>query len=96
MDLPFGYFEDDRDDFKMFCNDCREWTVPKLKHVNENTDADGNRGMMVTYAECPECGTDLETKPDWECKFCGSVKYKDLGVNDEIFRTCTDCNRTSI
>ena len=43
---------------------------PVIYTENEFTDADGNRGMKVTYIECPSCGSDLEVN-DGCCIKCG-------------------------
>jgi predicted nucleic-acid-binding Zn-ribbon protein len=53
---------------KLWCNECKLEVYPKFWVVNENTDADGNRGMMVTYIECPICGNEdlKESEPDEE------------------------------
>ncbi len=41
------------------CSECYNDDTPIMKTYLENTDADGNRGIYMTYATCPECGNDL-------------------------------------
>jgi len=38
------------------CPNCNSHKEPKIATFNENTDADGNRGIKVTYVECVDCG----------------------------------------
>lgn len=33
---------------------------PKSKEVYEYADADGNRGIWITYVRCPNCNYDLD------------------------------------
>jgi transcription elongation factor Elf1 len=41
------------------CPHCGSTKSPKVQKVNEYTDADGNRGMMVTYVECRDCEEEI-------------------------------------
>lgn len=38
------------------CPQCSQNSIPDIETANENTDADGNRGMKIIYVECPWCG----------------------------------------
>ncbi|MCG5252604.1 hypothetical protein [Brevibacillus agri] len=45
--------------YEEWCPVCGPKTSLRARKVNEYTDADGNRGMLVTYVECPKCGWEL-------------------------------------
>ena len=38
------------------CEKCGSRKLPNIEKMNENTDLDGNRGVMVTWVTCRECG----------------------------------------
>jgi len=38
------------------CKECGSRKLPKIEKMNENTDLDGNRGVMVIWVICKECG----------------------------------------
>ena len=38
------------------CKECGSRKLPKIEKVNENADLDGNRGIVVTWVTCRECG----------------------------------------
>ena len=38
------------------CKECGSRKLPKVEKMNENTDLDGNRGVMFTWVTCKECG----------------------------------------
>ena len=42
---------------------------PKYSNSYENADADGNRGIWVSYIKCPNCGYDLSHE-DAEVERC--------------------------
>ena len=45
---------------------------PIVYTENEFTDADGNRGMKVTYIECPNCRTEIDELRGFpRCIECG-------------------------
>jgi DNA-directed RNA polymerase subunit M/transcription elongation factor TFIIS len=47
---------------------------PKIYTENEFTDADGNRGIKITYVECPNCGTEIdEIRGLPRCIECGQM-----------------------
>jgi hypothetical protein len=54
-----------------------EKEIPKSPHIhteNEFDDADGNRGIKVTYVECPNCGTEIDELNGLpRCIECGQV-----------------------
>ncbi len=41
---------------EFLCPTCGSDAEPEVIHRNEDTDADGNRGRMVTYLKCRKCG----------------------------------------
>ncbi len=41
------------------CPYCGSTKSPKVQKVYENSDADGNRGIWVTYVECRDCGEEV-------------------------------------
>lgn len=47
---------------------------PKIERVYEYADADGNRGMWVTYITCPNCDYELEGEElGGACPDCGQL-----------------------
>jgi len=38
------------------CKECGSRKLPNIEKMNENTDLDGNRGVMFTWVTCKECG----------------------------------------
>jgi len=40
------------------CKDCGYIGEPVTREFYENDDADGNRGIWVTYEECRKCGSE--------------------------------------
>ena len=46
----------------VYCDDCRDTVAPVATESLENTDADGNRGVWMTWYHCPVCGADLEVE----------------------------------
>ena len=52
----------------------KELNIPKkpiVRKFNEYDDADGNRGELVTYIECPNCGCEISGESD-RCE-CGQL-----------------------
>ena len=44
------------------CTSCGFIGEVKLIEVYEDSDADGNRGRWVVYAQCPSCKKDVENE----------------------------------
>ena len=50
-------FSDEGEDVQDFkCEFCGSTKEPKVETFNEFDDADGNRGILVTYTTCKDCG----------------------------------------
>ena len=63
-DCPYcGYPPIDNDTSQ--CPTCGYEGCGEIEKTLEGTDADGNRGVIVTWVQCPECGEDL----DDDCPF---------------------------
>jgi len=47
------------------CPACGFEGLPDVEKTIEGSDRDGNRGVVVTWLNCPECGEDIES----DCPF---------------------------
>lgn len=45
---------------ELWCPECEEWIKPKVTRSYEQEDADGNKGVMITFLECPICENVIE------------------------------------
>lgn len=48
------------------CPECGYVGEPEIIESYEQDDRDGNRGIDITFIECPECGEDLKEVIDDE------------------------------
>ena len=51
---------------------------PIIQTIKEFTDLDGNRGMDITYVNCPTCGSDISFDDNPEMCDCGQLICWDI------------------